>query len=171
MAAAEAGMQVLHFKLCDEHFCMELSHIRQVFPLMALQRVPDSVDYMLGLMNLHGNCIPVLDFALLLRLEHPQPYDVNASAVQCSAADQEVVFIADDLFGVKCVDGKDVQLNKVFNGENPPFLGIVRIGEDMALWLNPDPLLRILSLPEIQDTFKVIDKVRSVTAEPGTDQS
>jgi len=164
-----SAIHVLHFRLCDEHFCMELKHVQQVFPLMALQHMPDSVDCLLGLMNLHGKCIPVLDFAMLLGLEHPQQYDLNASAVLCNAAGQKVVFIADDLFDVQCVDGQTVQLKKIFKGDMPPFLGVIRINHDMALWLNPEPMAQVLARPEMQDILTSIEAVRPVITESGTD--
>jgi chemotaxis-related protein WspB len=58
-------MLLLLFKIGDRPFAMATSKIREIVPLVGLQRLPDSPDFAAGLMRYRGNSIPVIDLCLL----------------------------------------------------------------------------------------------------------
>lgn len=58
-------MKVLVFHIGADRYALPLAAIRRVLPLMALKAVPGAPDPVAGLMNLHGDAIPVIDLARL----------------------------------------------------------------------------------------------------------
>ena len=56
--------QFLTFRLNEESFGVDVSRVREVLDLIEITRVPQTPDYMLGVVNLRGNVVPVIDLRL-----------------------------------------------------------------------------------------------------------
>lgn len=53
--------QYLTFMLGDEVFALEISKVREVLDFTAITRVPQTPEFMLGVINLRGSVVPVVD--------------------------------------------------------------------------------------------------------------
>ncbi len=58
-------MQILVFQLADTAAALPTAVIRQVLPFLQLSRFPAAPPGVAGLMNLHGEAIPVVDVAAM----------------------------------------------------------------------------------------------------------
>lgn len=56
--------QYLTFKLEDEVFALDISKVREVLDFTAVTKVPQTPDFMLGVINLRGSVVPVVDMRL-----------------------------------------------------------------------------------------------------------
>jgi len=56
--------QYLTFKLEEEVFALDISKVREVLDFTAVAKVPQTPDFMLGVINLRGNVVPVVDMRL-----------------------------------------------------------------------------------------------------------
>jgi len=56
--------QLLTFMLEDEVFGLEISKVREVLDFTAVTKVPQTPDFMLGVINLRGSVVPVVDMRL-----------------------------------------------------------------------------------------------------------
>ncbi len=56
--------QYLTFKLGDEVFALDISKVREVLDFTAVTRVPQTPEFMRGVINLRGNVVPVMDMRL-----------------------------------------------------------------------------------------------------------
>ncbi len=56
--------QYLTFKLEDEIFALDISKVREVLDFTAVTKVPQTPDFMLGVINLRGSVVPVVDMRL-----------------------------------------------------------------------------------------------------------
>ena len=56
--------QYLTFKLDREVFALEISKVREVLDYTAITKVPRTPDFMLGVINLRGSVVPVVDMRL-----------------------------------------------------------------------------------------------------------
>lgn len=63
IAIAEAG-QYLSFYLDDEVFALPINKVREVLDFTSITKVPQMPDFMLGVINLRGNVVPVMDLRL-----------------------------------------------------------------------------------------------------------
>jgi len=68
LTAAE-NMQYFTFILGDEVFSMELQNVREVLDYTSITRIPRMPDFMLGVINLRGNVVPVVNLRLKLGME------------------------------------------------------------------------------------------------------
>jgi purine-binding chemotaxis protein CheW len=65
--------QYLTFQLGDEVFGLEVSNVREILELTNVTKVPKTPDFMIGVINLRGSVVPVLDMRVkfgLTRTEH-----------------------------------------------------------------------------------------------------
>ncbi len=56
--------QYLTFKLEDEVFALDISKVREVLDFTVVAKVPQTPDFMLGVINLRGRVVPVVDMRL-----------------------------------------------------------------------------------------------------------
>ncbi len=56
--------QYLTFKLEDEIFALGISQVREVLDYTNVTRIPEMPDFMLGVINLRGSVVPVVDMRL-----------------------------------------------------------------------------------------------------------
>jgi purine-binding chemotaxis protein CheW len=56
--------QYLTFKLEDEVFALDIRKVREVLDFTAITKVPQTPDFMLGVINLRGTVVPVVDMRL-----------------------------------------------------------------------------------------------------------
>jgi purine-binding chemotaxis protein CheW len=57
------------FKLAAEEYGLEILKVRDVIGLMEITRVPKTVDFIRGVINLRGKVIPVVDLRLKFGME------------------------------------------------------------------------------------------------------
>ena len=60
-AEAESRQQFLTFLLGEEVFGVSVVQVREILDLVAITRVPQMPEYMLGVINLRGSVVPVID--------------------------------------------------------------------------------------------------------------
>ncbi len=64
--------QYLAFHLEAETFAFEIGRVREVLPFTLVTKIPQTPDFMSGVINLRGNVVPVVDLRLLFGLEEGQ---------------------------------------------------------------------------------------------------
>jgi len=64
-----ANQQYVSFSLGSELFAVEVLRAREILTLVPVTRVPQTPDYLLGVINLRGQVVPVVDMRLKLGLE------------------------------------------------------------------------------------------------------
>lgn len=56
--------QYLTFKLSNEIYALEISKVREVLDMTAITKVPQTPEFLLGVINLRGGVVPVIDMRL-----------------------------------------------------------------------------------------------------------
>src|SRR5512135_3195121 len=64
--------QYLTFKLGEEVFSLEISKVREVLDFTTVTKVPQTPDFMRGVINLRGNVVPVVDMRLKFSLSQTE---------------------------------------------------------------------------------------------------
>jgi purine-binding chemotaxis protein CheW len=64
VASIAETTQYLTFKLDDEVFALDISKVREVLEYSTVTKVPQTPDFMQGVINLRGNVVPVIDMRL-----------------------------------------------------------------------------------------------------------
>lgn len=62
-------MEYLTFKLDGDEFAVDVLKTREIVDLREVTKVPQSPDFMLGVINLRGSVVPVIDLRLKFGME------------------------------------------------------------------------------------------------------
>lgn len=65
----DAIISYLSFKLKEEHFAINVSKVLNILEMQAITKVPKSPEFVLGVINLRGDVLPVIDTNNKLGLE------------------------------------------------------------------------------------------------------
>ncbi|MDG5470084.1 chemotaxis protein CheW [Deltaproteobacteria bacterium IMCC39524] len=64
-----SSQQYVTFRLSQENFGVEVSRTKEILSLTNITKVPQTPNYLLGVINLRGQVVPVVDMRLKLGLE------------------------------------------------------------------------------------------------------
>jgi purine-binding chemotaxis protein CheW len=64
MADVTETTQYLTFMLADEVFAVDVGRVREILEITSITKVPQTPDFMRGVINLRGSVVPVIDMRL-----------------------------------------------------------------------------------------------------------
>ncbi len=64
--ATDGIAQMVTFRIAKEEFAFEMKHVREILRVQAPKQVPDVPDYVLGVLTVRGQILPVVDLRRLL---------------------------------------------------------------------------------------------------------
>jgi purine-binding chemotaxis protein CheW len=104
----EHGIEVIEFGLAHEHYAVESAHVREVYPLENLTPLPCTPAFVLGIVNLRGEIVSVIDLRKFFDLPQTGLPDLNKVIVLESAS---MVFgiLADVIHGVRRIPLAEIQ--------------------------------------------------------------
>ncbi len=107
-AAADDELEFVEFLLAHEKYAVETRHVREVYPLENLTPLPCAPAFVLGIVNLRGEIISVIDIKKFFELPEKGLTDLNKVIVLRS---DNMLFgiLADAILGVRRVPAAEVQ--------------------------------------------------------------
>ena len=117
----DTQLTVVHFLFQNIHACIELQYIDKVLPLPLLEAVPGSPAYLIGLMNLAGKSIPVIDLSLRLGMQRVIPFALDMPILLCSDGDQKTGIIIDKVLGLVNIEETELQMRHDFSKNESVF--------------------------------------------------
>jgi len=141
----DEGLQVVAFKLRDEEYGVNIFQVQEIRNLVDITRVPFSVNYIKGVINLRGSILPVIDLKKRLGLEQT-PYTDDTRIVTVMVGDLPVGMLVDAVTEVLTIRTKLVDPKKAVDKTDiSNFLsGIGNIDGRLVIMLN---LEEIVGLP------------------------
>jgi len=99
---------VLEFLLAHEHYASEVRYIREVYPMRSLCPVPCTPPFILGVVNIRGQILSVVDIKRLFDLPEKGITNLNRILVVQSGA---TLFglLADEVAGIREVPVRDLE--------------------------------------------------------------
>ena len=99
---AQSRLEVVEFCLGEEHYAIASAGVREVFPLKDLTPLPCTPAFVLGIVNVRGQVITVIDLRPLLDLPIAAQHESNKIIV-LRAQDAQMALLAESLVGVRSV--------------------------------------------------------------------
>jgi len=104
----EARLEVVEFLLAHERYALELFHIKEVYPLKELTPLPGLPRFVLGITNVRGRILSIIDLKIFFELPEQGLSNLNRVIVLHSG-EMEFGIFADQIIGVCSIPVKDVQ--------------------------------------------------------------
>ncbi|MHB1657618.1 MAG: chemotaxis protein CheW [Burkholderiales bacterium] len=106
--AADACIEVVEFLLAYEHYAVESRCVREVYPLESLTPLPCTPAFVLGIINLRGEILSVIDIKKFFDLPEQGLTDLN-KVIVLSSGSMLFGILADAIIGVHRVPIADIQ--------------------------------------------------------------
>jgi purine-binding chemotaxis protein CheW len=147
--------QYVTFSLGDELFGVEVNRTREILSLTPVTKVPQTPDYLLGVINLRGQVVPVVDMRLKLGLLAGENTEDTCIIVVEVQIDGEVITVGALSDAVREV--LDIRSDQI---EPPPRLGtrlntefingMGKVDEQFMILLNIDRIFNSEELAWVQ---------------------
>ena len=98
----EESIEVLEFMLAYERYGVELKYVREVYPLTELTLIPGIPVFVLGIINVRGEILSVIDIKKFFDLPEKGLTDLN-KAIILHSAEIEFGILADSIVGVRSI--------------------------------------------------------------------
>ncbi len=85
---------ILSFRIKDELFAFDTDTVRNILKKGEVTKVPNTKEYFMGVINLHGNIIPVVDFRMMMGVRYPE--DTKDTMIVVLSVDDQT----DSLIGI-----------------------------------------------------------------------
>jgi purine-binding chemotaxis protein CheW len=108
-------IQLVTFRLQDETYGINVMHVQEVLRITEIAPVPGAPDYILGIINLRGNVVTVIDTRLRFGL--PDGEATDSSRIVIIESDKQVVGIMVDAVA-EVVELKESQIDSAPNVGN-----------------------------------------------------
>ena len=132
-------MQIVVFKLGDEHFAVETDRVQSINDIMSITKVPKAPSYIKGLINLRGSIKSLVDLNLLLDVNHGNEQN---SIIILTVEDEEIGISVDEVEEVLDIDEKNIQkLDKDTDKAQPYIKGILNYEDKLLTIIDIDKLL------------------------------
>lgn len=132
----------LTFVLCDEEYGIEILKVREIIGIMNITPVPQTPDYMKGVINLRGKVIPVIDLRLKFGFQEVE-YTKETCIIVVEVQNKLTGILVDTVSEVLDVRGQDLEpaphLGDGINTEI--FLGMAKIKNKVKILLDIDKVL------------------------------
>lgn len=136
--------QYMTFKCSDEIYGISIKYVNEIIGLSQITKVPETQDYLIGLINLRGKIIPVIDVRIRFGKE-PLEYndrtcviviDVKSTVIGLivDAIDEVAAFAENEITPPPSVSDLAMQAKKYV-------FGIGRVNGKVKLLLDPDKLI------------------------------
>ena len=128
----------------NEYFGLEIQYANEIIKFQSVTAIPETEDYIKGLINLRGKVIPVIDVRLRFK-QPPLEYNDRTCIIVINVKSMIVGLIVEKIAEVVEIKDENIlpppSIGRVDKGHNKYVYGIGKVGESVKLLLDPDKLL------------------------------
>ena len=135
------------FKSGNEYFGLKIEYVNEIIVYQEITEIPESDDYIKGLINLRGKIIPVIDVRIRFKQE-PMEYTDRTCIIIVNVNDIVVGLIVEKIAEVVEIKEEDIlpPPSIVIGGEekvqNKYVYAIGKVGDSVKLLVDPDRILK-----------------------------
>lgn len=147
----EELLQLVSFKIGDEEFGVDILSVQEINRMSQITKVPNTPDFIEGVINLRGRIIPVIDLRVKLGMTR-KDHGKNTRIVVVELKGQTIGFIVDEVSEV-------LRIPKDITEAPPDMVGGVNSDYITSIGKLEDRLLILLDLEKILSTseFNILE--------------
>lgn len=146
----------LTFFLGEEEYGVEISKVREIIAMMKITSVPKTPDYVVGVINLRGSIIPVIDTRARFDMQSIE-YGEQTAIIIIEINKLSIGFVVDKVEEVLAVDDENMSEPPKFGTNiNTDFIkNIARVGEEVVMVLDLEMLFAAEELSALDSMSKL----------------
>ena len=143
---AEKEGKYLTFSLADEEYGIGILKIKEIIGMMAITTVPQTPEFVKGVINLRGKVIPVMDLRLRFSMEEMDYTDrtcIIVVEIEGGTGTIQIGIVVDSVSEVLNIKGDDVEETPTFGTKlNTDYiLGMAKMEGGVKILLDIDQVL------------------------------
>jgi len=143
----QAPRQVLTFSLGDETYGVDILRVQEIRGWSPVTRIPQAPKHVLGVLNLRGSIVPIVDLRLrfnLPRAEFTPLTVIVVLSVDSPAGKREFGLVVDSVSDVVDINADAVRETPHLGSKasSDVIQGLVTVADRMLILLNSDELIR-----------------------------
>lgn len=150
------------FKSGSEYFGLKVRYVSEIIQFQAITAIPETEDFIKGLINLRGKVIPVIDVRMRFK-QQPIEYNDRTCIIVLNVRSMLVGLIVEKIAEVVYIDERDIlpppKIGKNDRAQNQYVYGIGKVGDTVKLLLDPDKLLN--------DDVTAVEQTKNTSDEEG----
>ena len=145
-AMADKEGKYLTFSLADEEYGISILKIKEIIGMMPITTVPQTPEFVKGVINLRGKVIPVIDLRLRFgmdAIDYTERTCIIVVEIKCHAGTVQIGIVVDAVSEVLNVSGEDVEETPTFGAKlNTDYiLGMAKMEGGVKILLDIDQVL------------------------------
>ena len=142
----------LTFTLAGEEYGISILKVKEIIGLLAITMVPQTPDYVKGVINLRGKVIPVVDLRLkfgMAAMAYTERTCIIVVEIRTEAASILIGIVVDAVSEVLNIKAGDIEETPNFGSrlKTDYILGLAKVGEGIKILLDID---RVLQAEELE---------------------
>ena len=134
------------FRSGNEYFGLKIEYVHEIVVYQEITQIPETEDYIRGLINLRGKIIPVIDVRIRFKQE-PIEYNDRTCIIVVKVLDMTVGLIVEQIAEVVEITQENILEPPTLGKEetcqqNRYIYGIGKVGDGVKLLLDPEKILR-----------------------------
>jgi len=136
--------QYVVFEIEDREFAVDIERVKTIEKVTEITRVPGTQDFVMGVINLRGDVIPVIDTRKRMDLGD-RDFDSESRIIIMNVDDMEAGITADSATEVIGIERDLIDSNLDFSGDRDDgfIKGVARLQERIIVILDLEKLLRL----------------------------
>lgn len=132
----------LTFRLGEEDYGIEIIHVIEIVGIQKITEVPDMPDFVLGVINLRGQVIPVIDVRRRFHME-PRAFDDRTCVIVIKVNETSIGLVVDTVSEVREIPEDNVSPPPKLAPEASRryILGLGKVGDEVKILLDATKLL------------------------------
>lgn len=143
------------FKSGNEYFGLKIEYVNEIIVYQEVTEVPETEDYIKGLINLRGKIIPVIDVRIRFKQE-PFEYNDRTCIIVINYKDTVVGLIVEKIAEVVEIPEDQIlpspTMGRGDKAQNKYVYAIGKVGDQVKLLLDPEKMLREEDLADLVKT-------------------
>ncbi len=140
----EHKSKYMTFKSGNEYFGLKIQYVNEIIQIQAITMVPETEEYIKGLINLRGKIVPVIDVRLRFGQDAFE-YNDRTCIIVIQVNTMMVGLIVEKIADVVEIKDSDIlpppTISRADQGNRKYIYGIGKVGDSVKLLLDPDKLL------------------------------
>lgn len=154
------------FKSGNEYFGIKIEYVNEIIVYQEITEIPETEEYIKGLINLRGKIIPVIDVRIRFKQE-PFEYNDRTCIIVLNVKELVVGLIVEKIAEVVEITEENIlpnpKIGKADRSQNKYVYGIGKVGDEVKLLLDPERLLN-------DEDTALIEQVNDMNADEAEDK-
>ena len=154
------------FKSGNEYFGIKIEYVNEIIVYQEITEIPETEEYINGLINLRGKIIPVIDVRIRFKQE-PFEYNDRTCIIVLNVKELVVGLIVEKIAEVVEITEGNIlpnpKIGKADRSQNKYVYGIGKVGDEVKLLLDPERLLN-------DEDTALIEQVNDMNADEAEDK-